>query len=847
MRTLLFIAFLCTSLLANDKVSLQLKWKYQFQFAGFIVAKEKGFYRDAGLDVDILEFDDSVDALSDVLNGKTTFALGDSSLVQSSMNGSGVVAMMAIFQESLYALMVLESSGINLLEAMNSKKISIYENVNGVSLKAMLSSRNISYEAKPMEEKIDNLLNKEIDATAVYLSNEPYLMQELGIDIKTFDPKDYGFKGYGDILYTSRETINKNPELVQKMYEMSKKGWEYAFAHEEEIVDLIYEKYNSLNKSKKALHYEAKTLKKLSGYGSNFGELNKDKIQSISHLYSYMVTHKYNKKWLDSFIYKENKFINNTLTTKEKEYLKNKKEISVCVQAELYPLDAYIDNKHTGMVGDIYTILKKNMQIKFKYFSSKTDQELNRKVKYCGCDIISIIAKNQKRFPNFKPTKSFFKGDFLVISKNDKSFLRGMNDFKNKRFVVRYNSYKDYIFHFLPDMEIEVIHDILTIKELLLNDEIYGMIDINYLADIAINTMGYKHVKINGFIPLDSKVNGSIAVRNSEPMLLNILNKELQKIPSAKISEIKEKWKITRYTKEVDYELIIYISILFLLLSTIGFIWTYIIQKKNKALKKAKNKILYLNNTLEDRVKEEVRKNEEQQLLMLEQSRLAQRGEIINMIAHQWKQPLNNLSLLTQTVVIKYKRDMLDDAIMTKFNKRTQHQIIEMSNIIDDFRNFFKPVKEKVIFEISDSIDHAINILIPILNEENIQISRILNPCFIEGYPSEMGQTIINIINNAKDALVEKNIDNKTIEIKIIQERNIVKVTIEDNAGGIPENIIENIFNPYFSTKNKKNGTGLGLYMSKIIIEEHMQGKLNATNTNKGALFTLEFSKVNKR
>ena len=330
----------------------------------------------------------------------------------------------------------------------------------------------------------------------------------------------------------------------------------------------------------------------------------------------------------------------------------------------------------------------------------------------------------------------------------------------------------------------------------------------------------------------------------SEPLLRNILNKELRKIPSQKINEIEEKWKITRYTKETDYGVVIQISLLFFALTMLGLIWAFSIQKKNKALKKAKDEILHLNDTLEERVKLELKKNEEQQLLMLQQSRLAQMGEIINMIAHQWKQPLNSLSLLTQTVIIKYKKGKLDDEAMTSFKEGTQNQIFEMSNVIDDFRDFFKPAKKKVVFEIFDSIEYAISILKPILNEKNIQLHSTKDKHLIEGFPNEFGQTIINIINNAKDAFVGKNVEEKIIEIKLIEKEQVIKVTIEDTAGGIPKKIMEKIFDPYFSTKSEKNGTGLGLYMSKIIIEEHMQGKIDVINTDRGALFSLEFPKM---
>jgi len=234
---------------------------------------------------------------------------------------------------------------------------------------------------------------------------------------------------------------------------------------------------------------------------------------------------------------------------------------------------------------------------------------------------------------------------------------------------------------------------------------------------------------------------------------------------------------------------------------------------------------------LKDTIKQEVAKNREQQLLMLQQSRLAQMGEMISMIAHQWRQPLNNLSLISQTIILKYKRGKINDNIMDYFEQSSQKQIKYMSDTIDEFRNFFKPEVDKKIFNLHDSINNSISIVSPILTKNSIklQVSE-CDGCFVDGYPNKLGQSIINIINNAKDALIENKIENALINIYYKIEEKHIKLYIKDNAGGIPNDIIERIFDPYFSTKNEKNGTGVGLYMTKIIIEEHMRGSIKASS-----------------
>ncbi len=262
--------------------------------------------------------------------------------------------------------------------------------------------------------------------------------------------------------------------------------------------------------------------------------------------------------------------------------------------------------------------------------------------------------------------------------------------------------------------------------------------------------------------------------------------------------------------------------------------------------KTLEHNILMLNKELESRVQDEVAKNQRHQLLMLQQSRLAQMGEMINMIAHQWRQPLSTLSVVNLNLVMKYNMGKLDDKIIETFSTRSKTLTTKMSNIIDDFRDFFKPEKEKKIFNLSQVVENTMDLVRPVYEIENIDLQiNIDDALYIDGYPGEFGQALINIINNAKDALIENQKDEKYIKIYTVKrENNAFTLMIEDNAMGIPQDIIDHIFDPYFSTKLEKKGTGIGLYMTKIIIEEHMEAQLGVENTAYGARFIIGLTQV---
>ena len=243
---------------------------------------------------------------------------------------------------------------------------------------------------------------------------------------------------------------------------------------------------------------------------------------------------------------------------------------------------------------------------------------------------------------------------------------------------------------------------------------------------------------------------------------------------------------------------------------------------------------------LEHTIKDAVDKNKEQQFLLLQQSRLAQMGEMIAMIAHQWRQPLNNLSLVNQLLTSKYHKGKLDDKTIEYFTKNSKKQIKQMSSTIDDFRNFFKSEKIKKEFSINEVINETLNITQDIYKNHQIDILFHSDSEYYNyGYPNQLGQALLNLINNAKDALNELEIEKKYIKITLSKEDEKVVISIEDNGGGIAEEIQEQIFDPYFSTKKNKNGTGLGLYMTKMIIQEQLNSEIHFSNSQEGAVFKI--------
>lgn len=235
------------------------------------------------------------------------------------------------------------------------------------------------------------------------------------------------------------------------------------------------------------------------------------------------------------------------------------------------------------------------------------------------------------------------------------------------------------------------------------------------------------------------------------------------------------------------------------------------------------------------------RKQREQEALLVQQSKMAAMGEMIGAIAHQWRQPLNALGLMIQDLKSAYEYGEFNETYLAEMMERSMGQIHFMSSTIDSFRSFFKPSKEKEFFSLSAATEDVLSMLSAQLKNNNIKVVQELdehNSDVVYGFKNEFEQVVLNILSNAKDAILDKN-GFGTISICSKTKNNSVRLSFLDTGGGISEDIIDKVFEPYFSTKEQGKGTGIGLYMSKIIIEEHMGGKLIVKNKNGGALFEI--------
>lgn len=646
------------------------------------------------------------------------------------------------------------------------------------------------------------------------------------------------------------------------------------------------------------------------------------------------------------------------LTPQEQKYIKNKKELTVCVKKGWLPYEDLDDGKFIGISADYLNLYAKKLSIPLKIITAETQLEVLELLKQKKCDLKPLMEQQAGTGLPYKSTKEQIEDSIVLVTKIEQPFINNLNTL-NKTIAIEegFVRFINMVEKKYPKIKIKKVANINTALKLVASGEVYGYVGTSFVSAYQIQKKYATQLKIvNDFDCLHL----GVGVRDDDIVLLNILNKVISKTTNQEKQNILNNWLVTTIEKEQNYTFIWGIFFVFLL--TLAIVLYFLIQQK-----KLRKEIEELNHTLEYKISEATRdlnraqsiakigfwqfcnmKNEltwsdetynifeinkeeetvekiedfikyihhddvsmvttafdnhvrfqkeyfivhrivtkknnikyveercesefdgygnplksdgtvqdvtervlkeqvikEKERQMLQQSKLAQMGEMISMIAHQWRQPLTAISARVNNLLFKI---MLGENISNELLEKELNKIGEysqhLSSTIDDFRGFFKDDKKKEFISITDAVNSTLAIVQISTENKGINIITDLQcTTAFETYANEIKQVVLNIIKNAEDALLENNIENPTITIQSVCDLNCNNPTliIRDNAGGIPQEIKDKIFDPYFSTKIEKDGTGLGLYMSKTIIEEHCGGKLSVENDKDGAVFKIEF------
>ena len=832
--------FFLLTLNANSlqKTSVQLMWLDQFEFAGFYMAKEKGFYENLGLDVELKKFNIETDVTKEVIEKKADFGTSSSSLLVDISENKDVLLLGSIFQSSPLILLALKDSNINYIQDIKNKKVMLTkEQQKFATLQSMLISKGITLNDVQVLDhsfNIDDLINKKTDLMLSYTTNEPFLLKEKGYESQIFHPKDYGFDFYEELIFTTKEFAQNNPKLVKDFYKATIMGWEYAFNNIDETAKLIHKKYNPQNKSLESLIFEANEMKKLAfDKNGKIGTITQERINLIINTYRVMGLIKENLNSED-IIYTKHLEDNFLLNDKEKNYLENKKTIKMCVDPDWMPFEKIEKGKHVGIAADYIKIIEEKIKKPITLIPTKTWSESLELGQKKDCDIFSLIRTTPQREKYLNFTKPYLEIPLVIAADINAPFIDNILQVKDKKIAI----VKDYAVGEIlrikyPDINFVDVNNIHEGLELVEKGNVFGFIDTLLTIGYQIQNNYIGQLKISGRFNEIWEL--GIGVRNDEPILTSIFDKAIDDISANQKQRILNKWISVNYQKEIDhvflYEvlagLIVFTFILFL------FYRQYLLKK--------------LNAQLNEKVKLEIQKNEEKNRILIQQSRMASMGEMLENIAHQWRQPLSTISVAASGMEVKKEFSTLSDEEFFEGINHIKKSTVYLSNTIDDFRTFFIKEKKTSQMNIKNAIEKALELMGNTFMQQRINLVKNIEEIEILSLENELIQVLMNIFVNAKDALKQTLGDEKYIIIDVFKKEDNLIIQIKDSAKGIDEKIIDKIFEPYFTTKHKFKGTGIGLYMSKLLVEKHLKGSIKTSNTeftfmdkiHKGALFEI--------
>ena len=541
---------------AADPVRLQLLWKHQFQFAGYYMAVEKGFYADEGLDVELIEMTNGIEPSHEVMSGRVEFAVGRSSLLIGSATDNNIVAMLAAFQHSPLMLLTKKQSGIMRPTDLRGKRIMITNDAKRVGeLLAMLLQSGISssdFIQQQHSYNVQDLIEGKTDAMASYISNEPYIMAQQGVKYNIIHPKDFGFDMYSDILFTSREFARKNPELTERFYRASIRGWEYAFNHIPETAEVILNGYNSQNKTLEALMFEGRELKKLA-YDENgdFGTLSLNKFNQMAQVY--LITNSIFRDYnFDNFIYKpaSNRL---RLTQNELDYLNQIRDdrLNVCINPDWYPYESYNNGRHQGMISEYLQQILADVGLNYTILPSNSWRETLKLARQGQCNLVAGAMQTVQRSDYLRFSRPYLSIPAVVATLPEK---RNMV-LKNQRIAVQDKSaFHDILQDRFPAAELVPVRTMKEGFHMVRNGDADALVG----AEASLMYQQREH-QITGVAISDllhDNWDMSIAVTHDHVALLSMINKAIAAFSPERHEAISKRWFQVDFNTVVDYSLL---------------------------------------------------------------------------------------------------------------------------------------------------------------------------------------------------------------------------------------------------------------------------------------------------
>lgn len=531
-------------------VSVQLQWKHQFEFAGFYAAEAKGYYRDAGLSVDFLEYENEMAIVDDVVAGRKTFGLTNSELILARLQGAPVVMLANYFKRS--PLVIVTRPHMQTPTDLRGKTLMIAPNdFNNINVRRMFKTAGVSADTLnivPSTFDINDFINGKVDAMAAYLTNEIFLLHQKQVPFTLIDPNAYSTLLYDMNLFTSETFAKQHPDKVRAMVQATKQGWYYALSHQDEIIDLILSRYNTQKKTREQLQFEAQEVSKLM-LSALFpvGSIDPARVYAIAEMQVHdNVVNSVDA--LQGFVYKSDDEMTEKieLTEQEKAYIKAHPVIRVSNENDYPPFDFTIGDEAQGYSVDLIKILAARIGLKIEFVNGHTWTELLDLFKTRQLDLMHSIhyLKEREQFGLYSKPYTRFLTRFAT--RRDRPDITDISQLYGKKVAVGKGwSQHDFLAQYHPQVHLLPKKNLEAMLEAVSTGEADATVESDGIMKYFIKTKGLRELKITGWLQ-DFDQGGSksfyFLAQKDAPALISMLDKALASLTAADIDRLEQRW-----------------------------------------------------------------------------------------------------------------------------------------------------------------------------------------------------------------------------------------------------------------------------------------------------------------
>ena len=584
-RLLISLLIIISPLFSSEKISIQLKWHHQFQFAGYYAAVEKGYYKAEGLDVILKDRDISKNNVEQILSGESEYGIADSVLFLYQAHQKPIIIITPIFQHSPNVLITLKSSGIDSPYKLIGKKIAMYPNdADGLPLLAMLHETGVlkkGIKRINTNFNMDSLIQKKVDAHHGYVTNEPYAMLQKGVETNIIHPQHFGVDLYGDMLFTTQNELTNHPKRVAAMKRATLRGWDYALKHKEEIIQLIHTKY-APKKTIEQLRYEAEGIASVIDPSTiPLGTLDYGRFEYIQNL---LKRHGLINTAvpLNKYLYRDAHVGTVDLTSEEREWLRKHPIIRTAIDTSWAPFE-YLDESgaYQGLAADYIALISQKLGIRFEPYTQGVWKDAVVKMEKHELDMYPCATTTPERETYAIFTNPYLNFRMVILTNEDIGYIDNVSRLKGKKIAVARGYLSEEIFkRYYPYIERYEVDTINQGLEAVATGKAYAFIDNTAAITHAIKNEGYTNLKIAGELPHRFEL--SMGVRNDWPIFASILEKALASITPEERDAIYAKHITIEYTQEVSWSRIVQIFIPLALFVSILLYYTRKLRNINK-------------------------------------------------------------------------------------------------------------------------------------------------------------------------------------------------------------------------------------------------------------------------